>query len=263
MLRDTRWMVGALAAALWIAPAAAQTGSTSAGAERPHATGSGADPTRSATEPNTAAGSASDTAGRAADRAGAAAGTMSDKAESTADRAGDKAHAMGQQASSESARTLAKLHDGNQAEVEAGTWMKEHAQNDKVKDFAKKMVDDHGSMDKDVMSFAQKKGIDLTSAPKAGDADKAKAQHTLDEIKNMSGAQADRAYMNMMVQDHQKDVREVREAERQAKSSQDKELASLLGKSAKKMESHLKDAQKIQRDLTQRQARTPGSSSSR
>jgi putative membrane protein len=166
----------------------------------------------------------------------------------------------GASADAETAHTLAKLHAGNQAEIEAGNWMKDRAQSSKVKDFAQKMVDDHGSMDKDVQSFAQKRGIDLTAgASSTASAEKGKAEHQLDEIKAMTGAQADRAYMDMMVRDHQKDVSATRQAEQTAKSNKDDEFAKLLDNSAKKMESHLKDAQKIDRELTQRQARTPSS----
>ncbi len=164
---------------------------------------------------------------------------------------------MGQQASSDAARTAAKLHAGNQEEIEAGTWMQEHATNSKVKDFAKKMVDDHGSMDKDLMSYAQKHDIDLASAPTSAEPSKAKESASLERIKSMEGAQADRAYMKMMVDDHTKDVKETKTAAQHAKHAKNDEFAKLLDKSAKKMEGHLKDAQKIQRDLSQRQARTP------
>jgi predicted outer membrane protein len=80
---------------------------------------------------------------------------------------------------------------------------------------------------------------------------------SLERLKGMEGAQADRAYMKMMVDDHTKDVKEARAAAQRAKKADNTELAELLDDSAKTMEGHLKDAQKIQRDLSQRQARTP------
>ncbi len=221
MSKHGRWIMAALAA-LWMAPAGAQ-GTPS---QNPTATDT------SSTTPHTT---------------------------STTESMGSKAKAMGRQLTSADARTLAKLHDVNETEIEAGTWMKDHATNDKVKDFAGKMVDDHQSLDKDLMSFAQKHGTDLTSAPKPADASKAREQHELDQLKGMSGAQADRTYMRMMVSGHQQALRETRTAEQKAKSSKDKDLASLLDKSAKKIESHLKDARDVQKDLVQRQARTPAS----
>ena len=283
-MREKTWLVGALAAALWVVPAAAQTSSsdqqtgqskTSQGSAaaspsdtpraEPGAGGSGADAKSSAQ----GAGQKQETMGTGSTQSGSTAGSTSDATStgasgSTSARTGapgsamgEKAKSMGQQASGDVARTLAKLHAGNQEEIEAGTWMKEHATNDKVKDFANKMVDDHGSMDKDLMSFAEKHAIDLTSAPKPADASKEAGSASLEHLKGMQGAQADRAYMKMMVDDHTKDVRETKTAAQHAKHAKNDEFAKLLDKSAKKMDSHLKDAQKIQRDLSQRQARTP------
>jgi putative membrane protein len=110
-------------------------------------------------------------------------------------------------------------------------------------------------MDKDITSFAQSHQIDLTGATAA----ESKESASLGRLKSMQGAQADRAYMKMMVEGHTKDVKETKEAGQHAKAAKNTELAKLLDKSAKKMEDHLKDAQKIQRDLSQRQARTPSS----
>lgn len=253
MSRNVRWTIGALAAALWVAPAVAQTGSTSQGQEKPYTTGNGADPTRSNTDPDAApashgdaaaSGSASDTSGSA--RSAGASGSSSDPGATTAGAG-----------TSDTASTAAKLHAGNQAEIEAGRYMQQHAQSSKVKDFAKKMVNDHRSLDRDLMSFAKKKNIDLAGGSSAAASEKEHAKQQLTELQGMSGAEADQHYMTMMVQDHQQDVSDVRTAEQQAKRSNEKDFATLLGKTAKKMEGHLKDAQKIQRDLTQRQARNP------
>jgi putative membrane protein len=252
MAHDTKWLVGALAAALWIAPAAA-AGERTAGEK--------VDDTTAATKQGAhdAAEKAGDTADKAGEKVSGAAADAKESASSAAATTSDKAKAMGQQATSETARTLAKLHAGNQMEVQAGTWMKEHATNDKVKKFASQMVDDHGKMDDDVKSFAKDQQIDLTSAPKPADMKKGEHHAMLDRLKGMRGAQADREYMRMMVADHQKDVKEVRAAKAKAQQAGDDKLVKLLDDSGQKMESHLKDAQDIQRSLQQRQARTPES----
>ncbi|MFL5271388.1 MAG: DUF4142 domain-containing protein [Anaeromyxobacteraceae bacterium] len=252
MAHGTKCIVGAIAAALWIAPAAA-AGERTAGQK--------VDDTTAATKQGAhdAADKAGDTADKAGDKASGAAADAKESASSAAATTSDKAKAMGQQATSETARTLAKLHAGNQMEVQAGTWMKEHATNDKVKKFASQMVDDHGKMDDDVKSFAKDQQIDLTSAPKPADMKKGEHRAMLDRLKGMRGAQADREYMRMMVSDHQKDVKEVRAAKAKAQQSGDDKLAKLLDDSSQKMADHLKDAQDIQKSLQQRQARTPES----
>ena len=76
MLRETRWLAGALAAAMWIAPAAAQSGSTGT-SEQPSGTseqpsGSGAEKSTtdrmkdSARDTSTAAGNAASETGTTA-----------------------------------------------------------------------------------------------------------------------------------------------------------------------------------------------------
>ena len=169
--------------------------------------------------------------------------------------------ATGQAGSADMTTTLAKLHAGNEAEIQAGTYMQQQATNGKVKDFAKKMVDDHTALDKDGQRFAQKHKLELTSAPEY-QATTSENRSMLEQLKSTQGAERDRHYMQMMVSDHQKDVSEVKQAAEMAKQGgQDKEYAKLLDKCQKKMEGHLKDAQKISRDLGSRQARTRPTSS--
>jgi putative membrane protein len=232
MAHEANWIAGALAAALWIAPAA---------------------------DDRTASDKARDTAGKAGDKVSDAASDAKRTATSAAKTTGDKAKAMGQQATSGTARTLAKLHAGNEMEVRAGTWMKEHATSDKVKEFASKMVEDHGKMDEEVMAFAKDKNVDLTSAPKPADMKKGQHQATLDQLEKMQGAKADSEYMRMMVEDHQKDVKEVRDASAKAQKSSDDKLVTLLDGAGQKMEAHLADARDVQKSLQQPQASTPES----
>lgn len=238
MLRKTRCLTGALVAALFAGNGYAQTGSSSQ--QQSGQSGMSADQQRSEQGTGTSARQGADqpsTGGGQDGVQGQSSSTGKGKQLSAAQKA-------------EATRTLAKLHASNQAEIDAGTYMKEHATNDKVKDFASKMVDDHGKLDKDATDFAQKHDIELTAAAPSSEMTK-----EMDSLKKMQGAQADRTYMRMMVRDHARDLKDTRAAEQQAKRSGNKDLAKLLDSSAKKIEDHGKDAQKIDRDLTQRQAR--------
>lgn len=221
MLR-TKWLAAAIAAG-WIGAASAQGGA--------------------------GGGTGGAGAGGAGTGTGAGGGAPESQARANASQ-------QGTTSSGDAASTLPKLHAGNAAEIQAGTWMQQHATNAKVKDFAKKMVKDHTAMDKDVQAYAKKHDVALTGDASV-DSAKAEQQKALDELKGMQGAQADRHYMQMMVEDHTKDVSEVKVAAQQAKQGSDKDYSKLLDKSEKKMEGHLKDAQKISRDLAQRQARAP------
>ncbi len=256
MLIDSKWMAGALAAALLVGPAAAQNASGSGdpglspGARGAASTGAGS------TTITTTKTDSNDTVSHGAAAAGAAAQGAAHKtadaargaADSTAaavDTMGDKASAMGQQATSDAARLLAKLHAGNEMEIHAGKEMAKMAKNAKVKAFAKRMVTDHGAMDKDVKAFAKKAKIDLASAPKPADADKAAMDAKMKEMHAMKGHEAEKAYMQRMVEDHEKDVSEVSDAHQKAQDDHKTELVALLAKTKTKMQAHLDQAKKI------------------
>jgi putative membrane protein len=252
MAHEAKWMAGALAAALFIAPAGADD--RTAGEKVDDAA------TSAKTGAHDTADKAGDKMNKAGDKVSDAASDTKKSAEHAASTTGDKAKAVGKQATSTAARTLAKLHAGNEMEVRAGTWMKEHATSDKVKEFASKMVDDHGKMDEDVMSLAKEASVDLTSAPKPADMKKGAHHAKLDSLEKLTGAKADSEYMRMMVEDHTKDVKEVRDATAKAKKSGDDKLVKLLDDAGQKMEAHLADARDVQKSLQQHQARTPQAS---
>jgi putative membrane protein len=247
MAHETKWLVGALAAALWIAPAAA-AGNRTAG-ER-------VDDTAAATKQG--AHDAADKAGETADKAGekvsGAATDAKESASSAAAKTGDKAKEVSEKLSTSASHSLTKLHEGNEMEVQAGGWMKEHARSSDVKKFAEKMVDDHAKLDEDVRSFAKDHGVDLPMHPTMGE-HAAKLKH----LQAATGASADREYMRMMVAAHEKDVKEVRAAKAKAQQEGNDALAKLLDGAASKMQGHLEDAREVQKSLQQRQARTPES----
>src|SRR5206468_6816160 len=91
---------------------------------------------------------------------------------------------------------------GGMMEVELGRAATTHAASDAVKQFGQRMVDDHTKGNNDLMQVATQKGITLPTAPDP------KHQAEMTKLMSLSGAEFDRAYMKMMVKDHQKDVKE-------------------------------------------------------
>jgi putative membrane protein len=129
-----------------------------------------------------------------------------------------------------------KAAQGGMAEVELGNLAKEKAQSDQVKQFAQRMVDDHGKANKELKSIAQQKGITLpTSLP-------AKEQKTKDKLSSLSGEQFDHAYMQHMLMDHKKDVAEFKKA---STTSKDNDIKEFAGKTLPTLQDHLKEAQQI------------------
>jgi putative membrane protein len=124
----------------------------------------------------------------------------------------------------------------------------EKASSAEVKSFSEKLVEDHTKANQELAQFAQKKGIDLQDKP-AKDHGK---------MSNLSGAQFDRAYMKMMVDGHEKSVREF---ERASTSAGDPELRAWAAKTLPTLREHLEKAKSISQNL--RSVSTTASSESK
>ncbi len=127
---------------------------------------------------------------------------------------------------------------GGLAEVELGKLAGEKASSADVKQFAQRIVQDHGRANDELKTLAQNKDITLPN-----DLD-ATHKATKDRLEKLSGAAFDRAYMQEMVQDHEKDVREFR---KQAQSAQDADLKAWAAKTLPTLEQHFKMAQEASR----------------
>src|SRR5262249_11763631 len=82
---------------------------------------------------------------------------------------------------------MKKAAKGGMMEVAMGKMAEQNAQSDDVKSFGKRMITDHSKANDELKSIASKKGVQLPSKEHRG-------KWT-----------SDKAYMDMMVQDHEKD----------------------------------------------------------
>jgi len=123
---------------------------------------------------------------------------------------------------------------GGMGEVELGQLASQKAQSDQVKQFAQRMVQDHGKANDELKSLAQQKNITLPTELDA----KHKATH--DRLSKLSGAQFDRAYMQDMLQDHRKDVNDFR---KESQSGKDSDVKAWAAKTLPTLEEHLRVAQ--------------------
>jgi len=89
---------------------------------------------------------------------------------------------------------------GGAAEVELGKLATEHASNPDVKSFGQRMVDDHSKAGNELKQLATTKNISLPT-----DLD-SKDKALYDRLMKLQGAAFDRAYMDAMVKDHEKDI---------------------------------------------------------
>lgn len=155
-------------------------------------------------------------------------------AEKKADRAA-KADDKGKLASGDRKFVMEALK-GGMAEVELGKLASEKASSDAVKQFGKRMVDDHGKAGDELKKLAEDKGI----TPPADLDSKHKKLH--DRLSKLSGAQFDRAYVDEMVKDHKKDVKDF---QREADKAKDGDVKSWAGKTLPTLQEHLKQVEDL------------------
>src|SRR5262245_5656006 len=109
---------------------------------------------------------------------------------------------------------------GGLAEVEIGRLAAQKATSAEVKQFAQRMVDDHGKANAQLSTLASKKSI---APPSELDG---KEKKSLEKLSKASAEDFDRTYIKMMVDDHKKDVADFKKAASSATDSDVKAFAS-------------------------------------
>lgn len=146
------------------------------------------------------------------------------------------APAYGQNMSNDDQAAMKQLASDNLAEINAGKMAATKAQSPDVKKFAEHMVQDHTKMLEDLKSMAKSKGVALPDNAPIKDT----AQSKLLERK--SGAEFDKDFMEHMVKDHEKAVKET---ENIAAKTQDPQFKSAVQQANAKIREHLQIAQRL------------------
>jgi putative membrane protein len=133
-------------------------------------------------------------------------------------------------------RFVEKAARDGMAEVQLGKLAQEKAHDPQVKDFGRRMADDHGKANEQLKQLASTKGVTLPTEPDG------KHKRLADKLAKMSGDEFDRTYMKEMVDDHKEDVKAFRDM---AKSAKDAEIRSFASSTLPTLEEHLKMAQGI------------------
>lgn len=130
---------------------------------------------------------------------------------------------------------------GNEAEIQLGQMAQEKASSPAVKSFGERMIKDHSDANTKLKAIAQSQHISL---PIALD-----PQHreTAEGLSKLSGPQFDQAYMRLMVKEHTEDVDKFK---KEAADAHDDTVKQFATATLPVLESHLKEAQQVQRQLT-------------
>jgi putative membrane protein len=125
----------------------------------------------------------------------------------------------------------------NMAEYELGKLAGQRAASPEVKQFAERMVSDHGKAGEELREVAQQKGITLPDTPKQAE------RREMGKLAKLSGAQFDREYIDHMVKDHRKNVKEFQE---EAQKAKDPEVKKAADRMLPTLEEHLRMAEQAQ-----------------
>ena len=132
-----------------------------------------------------------------------------------------------------------QLADGN-AEVELGRLAQERASNPQVREFAGMMVTEHRKAGDQLKEIASRHNVEMTAETRD-------EHHDLRErLSKLSGAEFDREYIDAMVDDHEKAVKDV---EDQAEDAENAALKQWASSTLPNLRQHLERAKQIQSNL--------------
>jgi putative membrane protein len=130
-----------------------------------------------------------------------------------------------------------KALQGGSAEVELGQLAAQKAQSDDVKQFARKMVEDHSQLADQVMKpLAKQLGV----AEPNGLSKKDKTLKA--SLEKLSGAEFDQAYIKAMLKDHKEDLKDFKE---EASMSQDPSVKKAAEQGETVISQHLQMIEQI------------------
>ena len=144
------------------------------------------------------------------------------------------------QTDAESSQFLVKAADGGMAEVDMGNMANQKAASSSVKKYGAMLVKDHSAANDQVKALAAQRNVTLPAT--VSDANKTK----MDDIMKKSGKDFDKAYMDAMIKDHEKDIDMFKDASNKVN---DAEVKSFVDNTLPKLQIHLDSARAIRKML--------------
>lgn len=133
-----------------------------------------------------------------------------------------------------------KAANGGMAEVELGRLAVSNAASAEVKKFAQGMIDDHSKVNDELKATAASKNITL---PTGVDEDHQKA---MADLGGKKGADFDKAYMDMMVDEHKKTIDLFQD---EANNGNDADLKAWAAQKVPALQHHLEMAENVKKGL--------------
>lgn len=129
---------------------------------------------------------------------------------------------------------------GGMAEVELGQLAQQKGSSETVKNFGKRMVEDHSKANEKLTGIASEQNVKLAAGLSRTD------QATYDHLSSLSGEAFDKAYARDMVSDHVKDIAAFKKEAATGKNEAIKKFAS---ETLPTLETHLKLAHQMAQEV--------------
>jgi putative membrane protein len=120
--------------------------------------------------------------------------------------------------------------------VEAGKLAAQRASSEDVKKFGQHAIEHHSQINDELTQLASKKGVTLPKEMSK------KARETLDKLAKLSGPDFDKAYLEMEIKDHSKDLSAF---QKETKGGKDPDVKAWAAKTVSAIEEHLKMARDL------------------
>jgi putative membrane protein len=134
---------------------------------------------------------------------------------------------------------VTKAMQGNMAEIQLGQLTLQKSDNQQVKEFAQRMIDDHTQLQDQLKPVAQQLGVAVPDQVSKKD------RSTMTKLQALSGSTYDQAYIRDMVKDHKQDLSQF---QMEASSGQDQTVKDAATQGSKVIAQHLQMAQQLAKD---------------
>ena len=134
---------------------------------------------------------------------------------------------------------VSKAMQGGMAEVQLGQLTLQKSNNEQVKQFAQRMIDDHTKLNDQMKPVAQQLGVSVPDQISKND------RKTIAKMQALSGTAYDQAYIKDMVKDHKQDLNQF---QMEASSGQDQTVKDAASQGSKVIAQHLQMAQQLAKD---------------
>jgi putative membrane protein len=164
--------------------------------------------------------------------------TVEQESRKTGEHAGHVAGAAGETSNigKSDQEFITKAAQGSMMEIQLAQMAQEKAASEEVKDYAKKLEQDHKKANDQLKEIASERGVDVPQ-------DLGSHAKTMDKFSKLSGEEFDKAYIRSQVKDHKKDIKLF---QKQANRGMDSSVKEFAENTVPVLQEHLRMAQQLQ-----------------